>query len=122
MKSGILMPSLKMPIRVSLLFALVAFVTSCATKPPRDASEIEADKQIEFAVTQQLAEDPNIYAWHIEVNVNRGVVTLSGFVFDAHELFEATRVAALVPGVTSVDDQVELEEFGRGGGGGGNGH
>jgi osmotically-inducible protein OsmY len=113
--------SLKKPISISLFFALVAFVTSCATKPPRDASEIEADKKIEFAVTQQLAEDPNIYARHIEVSVYRGVVTLSGFVTEADDLFEATRVAALVPGVTSVKDQMELQMFGRGGGSGGHG-
>ena len=111
------MVTLKQPIRISLFFALIAFVTSCAIKPPRDASEIEADKKIEFAVTQQLADDPNIYARHIEVSVYRGVVTLSGFVTESNELFEATRVAALVPGVTSVEDQIELQVFGRGGGG-----
>ncbi len=48
---------------------------------------------------------------------SRGVVTLSGFVTESNELFEATRVAALVPGVTSVEDQIELQVFGRGGGG-----
>jgi osmotically-inducible protein OsmY len=113
--------SLKKPIRISLFFASVAFVTSCATKLPRDAYEIEADKKIAFAVTQQLAEDPNLYARHIEVSVYRGVVTLSGFVTEANDLFEATRVAALVPGVTSVEDQMELQMFGRGGGSGGHG-
>ena len=116
------MISLKNPLWVSLSFSLVAFVTSCATQPPRDASQIAADKKIELAVTQRLADDPNIYARHIDVSVYRGAVTLSGFVFDGHELFEATRVAALVPGVTSVEDQMELEMFGRGGGSGGNGH
>jgi len=105
--------------RFALLFALAAFIAACATSPPRTADEIAADKQIELAVKQQLADDPGIYAAHIEVSVSRGVVTLSGFVMEAKDLFGATRIAARVPGVTSVNNQMELEVFGRGGKGGG---
>ncbi|MDE2259308.1 MAG: BON domain-containing protein [Betaproteobacteria bacterium] len=101
--------------RFFLLLALVASIASCATKPPRNSSEIKADKAIELAVTQQLDDDQNIYARHIEVDVYRGVVTLSGFVFEANDLFEAAQVAARVPGVISVSNQMQLEVFGRGG-------
>ncbi len=106
---------LKSVTRIFLLFAFVAFIASCATKPPRTSSEIKADKAIGLEVTQQLANDQNIYARHIEVDVYRGVVTLSGFVFEANDMFEAAQVAARVPGVISVSNQMHLEEFGRGG-------
>ncbi len=101
------------------MFALAAFIAACATSPPRTVDEIAADKQIEIAVKQELADAPNIYAAHIEVSVKRGVVTLSGFVMEAKDLFGATGIAARVPGVTSVNNQMELEVFGRGGKGGG---
>lgn len=67
---------------------------------------------------QQLANDPNIYAEHIEVSVRRGVVTLDGFVMEIKDLDGAKQIAARVPGVTSVNNQMELEVFGRGGKGG----
>lgn len=107
--------------RISWLFAMAAFITACATVPPRSASEIAEDKKIELAVIQQLTDDPGIYAQHIEVSVRRGVVTLSGFVLEGRELFEAIQIASRVPGVISVNDQMELEVFGRGGKGGGGG-
>ncbi len=101
-------------IRFFLLFALVAFIASCATNPPRNSSEIKADKAIELAVTQQLADDHNIFARHIKVDVYRGVVTLSGFVYEANEFYEAAQIAERVPGVISVSNQMEMEMFGRG--------
>ena len=110
------MISMMKPIKISLFLGLLASGASCATRPPQAASESEVDRRIEFAVTQQLANDPKIYARHIDVSVYRGVVTLSGFVTESSELFEATRVAARVPGVASVEDQMELQMFGRGGG------
>ncbi len=106
---------------ISLLITLASFIAACATAPPRNAFEIAEDNKIELAVIQKLADDPNIYARHIEVSVRRGVVTLSGFVFEPGELFQAIQIAASVPGVTTVNDQMELEVFGRGGRGGGGG-
>ncbi len=100
---------------ISLLFALVACIAACTTSPPRDAAETAEDKRIELAVIQALADSPSIYARHIEVSVRRGVVTLSGFVLEIGDLFGATQLAASIPGVTSVNDQMELKIFRRGG-------
>ncbi len=94
---------------------LAAMISACATSPARTAAELEADKKLEIAVTQQLADDPNVFAPHIQVSVNRGVVTLSGMVFDGNEIFEAGRVTKLVPGVISVRNQIEMHISGRGG-------
>ncbi|MHB8354160.1 MAG: BON domain-containing protein, partial [Burkholderiales bacterium] len=92
---------LKKTARMSLWFVMAVLIASCATRPPRTATELESDQQLEDAVTKQLARDPNLYARHIDVNAYRGVVTLSGFVFETTEPFEAAQVAARVPGVVS---------------------
>ncbi len=99
---------LRMTRMILLSFALVAFIASCATKPPRSSSEIKMDNAIELAVTQQLDDAPNSYFRHVDVSVYRGIVTLSGFVTERDDLAEAVRITALVPGVTSVSNQMEL--------------
>lgn len=100
--------------RILLMLALTGLITACATSPPRSASEIAEDKKIELAVIQALDDDPNIYARHIEVSVHRSVVTLSGFVLGIDDLYGAKRIAASVPGVISVNNQMELMIFRRG--------
>ncbi len=112
------MSLLRKVFRISLLITAAAFIGACASSPPRTASEIDADRMLEQAVKQQLVDNPNIYAKHIEVSSRNGVVTLGGFVLEARDLFEAQQIAARVPGVTSVKNQMELEMFGRGGKGG----
>ncbi len=94
---------------ISLLFALVACIASCATHPPRTSSQIQVDKEIELAVMQQLANDKTLYSRHLEVSAYLGVVTLSGFVFEANDPAEAVRIAAHVPGVISVSNQIDLQ-------------
>ncbi len=103
--------------RFALLFVFAAFFTALTTSPSRADAGDEADKKIEVAVMQQLANDPNIYAKHIKVSVRRGVVTLGGFVLGVNDLNGAKQSAARVPGVTSVIDKMQLETPGRGGGG-----
>ena len=104
---------------ISWMLAMVALITACTTLPPRTPAETEADNQLESAVMQALNNDPTIYARHIDVTAREGVVTLSGFVFQGSELFEAAQIAARVPGVTSVKNQIELEMIGRRNRGGG---
>ena len=101
--------------RISMALALLALMSACATNPARTAAELETDRQLERAVTQQLAEDPNVFAPHIQVSANRGVVTLAGMVFEGNDIFEAGRVAQGVPGVVSVRNQIEMHISGRGG-------
>jgi len=100
--------------RILLMLVLTGLITACASSPPRNASEIAEDKKIELAVVQALADNPNIYARHIEVSVRHGVVTLSGFVLGIDDLYGAKQIAASVPGVTSVNNQMELMIFRRG--------
>lgn len=93
---------------------LAVLLAACASTPPRDAATRAADERIAAAVLHALEQDQRIFARHIDVDVNRQVVTLSGFVFESADLFEATRVASQVPGVTAVNDEIELNVGGRG--------
>lgn len=59
-----------------------------------------------------LSADPNIYARHVEVEVDRGVVYLGGYVWEPNEFQIARSDAASVPGVKSVVTQMELKRAG----------
>lgn len=96
---------------IAVLAALL--VTACATHPPRTAAELDADEQLAARVEQALSRDADIYARHIDVDVERGVVRLSGYVWSAEDFFEAKRVAASVPGVTRIVSQLEMVVGGR---------
>ncbi len=109
------MDYLKTMARMSLWIILVVSIASCAALPPRSTAELESDNNLELAVTHQLNAAPNLYARHIDVSVNRGVVTLGGYVFENGDLFTAGKVASSVPGVVSVNNQVQVEVMGRGG-------
>jgi hypothetical protein len=51
-------------------------VVACSTAPPRTTAERGADADITDRVQAALLADPNIYARHIDVAVDRGVVVL----------------------------------------------
>jgi osmotically-inducible protein OsmY len=46
---------------------------------------------------------------HVDVNVRDGVATLSGYIWDPQAIYHAQKIAARVPNVTRVVDQMELE-------------
>jgi osmotically-inducible protein OsmY len=88
-------------------------VGGCATQPRRTPAERAADDATAARVEQALSGDPQIYARHIDVDAERGVVRLSGFVWSSEDFFEAKRVAATVPGVTGVISELEMMVGGR---------
>ena len=98
------------PCRLAVVIAVAAAVglTSCAAQTARSEGERAADEALAVCVERALLEDSAIYARHIDVDVTRGVVRLSGFVWTSDDLYEAKRVAANVRGVTAVVDQLEL--------------
>ena len=97
------------------VMALAAFLTvsACATQPARSPTERAADEELATRVEQVLAHDSRIYARHIDVDAERGVVRLSGFVWSGADFYEARRVAAAVPGVTAVESRLEMMVGGR---------
>jgi osmotically-inducible protein OsmY len=100
---------------VAVAAAVVAAVVAagCATQPPRTEGERAADDELAARVDRALLSDSAMYARHIDVDATQGVVRLSGFVWSSDDLYEAKRVAANVPGVKAVIDQLELMVGGR---------
>jgi osmotically-inducible protein OsmY len=89
--------------------ALAAYsLVACSTSPPRSEEERAADAAAAARVEAALDADPRIYARHVDVKVDRGVVHLGGFVWSASELFYAKNDAASVLGVRTVVDDMEL--------------
>ena len=82
-------------------------VFGCATTP-RTPQERAADADVEAKVESALDSDSRIYARHVDVNVDRGVVHLGGYVWSDSELRFAKADAAAVPGVLSVANEIEL--------------
>ena len=87
----------------------LALLTSlgCATTP-RTSEEEAVDADIAERVEAALGTDSRIYARHVDVNVDRGVVHLGGYVWSDSELQFAKVDAAAVPGVLGVSDEMEL--------------
>jgi osmotically-inducible protein OsmY len=95
---------------VSMVLIVLAPCTlaGCSTAPRRTAAERAADGDIASRVQAALLADPNIYARHIDIEVDRGVVHLGGFVWDDEDFATARRDAASIPGATAVVNDMEL--------------
>src|ERR1700733_577208 len=113
-------PSLAVPAS-ALMLATVTMVliacalTACSTTPRRTAEERVADADTAGRVQAALLADPDIYARHIDVAVDRGVVHLGGYVWENDDFQTARRDAASVPGVKTVVAQMELMRGGLAG-------
>jgi osmotically-inducible protein OsmY len=90
----------------------VCSVVGCSTGPRKTEAERQADKAVADRVELALQSDKVLYARHINVQVDSGVVRLSGFVWEPPDLEEAERVARSVPGVIRVVDALELQRNG----------
>jgi hypothetical protein len=91
-----------------VIVILGILAVACSIPPRRTEAERTADANIAAQVNAVLAADPNIYARHIEVAVDRDVVHLGGFVFSSEDYQRARHDAASVPGVKTVNMQMEL--------------
>ena len=110
-------PSKKRALHGLLGLTLSLAAAACTTTSDRSPERRLADAGIADAVQSALLSDPNIYARHIDVRADSGVVHLSGYVWDISDFSEARKVAASVPGVSKVVNEMELERGGRSGGG-----
>jgi osmotically-inducible protein OsmY len=95
----------------------VTLITACSVSPPKSPQEAEADEATAERVYAALNADPIYFYRHVDVRVDSGVTHLSGYVWDIDALYTAKRIAAGVPGVTRVVNQMELERAGTRGGG-----
>ena len=85
---------------------------ACAAGPQKSEAELKADRETAQRVQAALDADQALYARHIIVRADSGVVRLSGYVWEPPELIEAKQVAARVAGVTRVINDLELQRNG----------
>lgn len=89
--------------------AVVCLLVACASAPRKTPAEKQADKDMADRVTGVLNGDQLLYARHIIVRADNGVVNLSGYVWTQPELEDAIHLAQSVPGVTKVVDTMEVD-------------
>jgi osmotically-inducible protein OsmY len=99
--------------RAACLMLATVCLVACATGPVKTPAEQQADKTTVDKVEQALNADTTLYARHIIVKADKGVVRLTGFVFDQPDLVEAERIAQAVPGVIRVVNALELQRNGN---------
>jgi osmotically-inducible protein OsmY len=87
----------------------MAGIAACSTMPGKAPEQQATDRATAEAVRDALSADKLIYARHVTVQVDDGVVRLGGYVWNDHDLYQAQQIAATVPGVTRVVDEMELE-------------
>ena len=95
-----------------LAIAATLGAVACSTMSHRTAAERQTDNEIAARVASALNADPSIYARHIDVRTYNGVVHLGGYVWNNSDLVTAQEIAATVPGVRQVVDDMELERGG----------
>jgi hyperosmotically inducible protein len=95
--------------RAGFLVAASCAVIACATGPQKSDAQGQADKETAERVQAALDGDKRLYAKHIFVRAENGVVRLSGYVWDPPDLEEARQVAEGVTGVTQVVNSLELQ-------------
>lgn len=96
----------------ALAVAVLCAVAACASGPPRTEAQRDADKATVERVETALNSDRRLYAKHIVVHVDNGVVWLTGYVWDRPDYDQATFIAENVPGVTRVVNDLEFQQNG----------
>jgi osmotically-inducible protein OsmY len=76
-----------------------------------------ADVETADRVQAALFADPDLYARHIDIAVDRGVVHLGGYVWENEDFQRVRNDVAGLPGVRSVLTEMELKRGGIGGSG-----
>jgi hyperosmotically inducible protein len=89
--------------------AMLGMVGCTATRTQRSAGEQIDDATLLTKVKAALVADPVTEAHEINVDVNRGVVKLGGFVDTAKEKEKAGQVARNVGGVQSVQNDLAVK-------------
>ena len=97
----------------TLAVSTLPFTTGQAATPEVSPSgAAQDDGVIQERVYDALNIDPTYYFRHVDVQVEHGVVTLSGYVWSTPSIYRAEKIASGVPGVTRVIDRMELERNG----------
>jgi len=92
--------------------ALLGMAACSATRTQRAPGEQVDDAALLTSVKSALISNPVTEAGEINVDVNRGIVKLSGFVDTSKEKSEAAQVAKSVDGVKEVQNDIAIKAAG----------
>jgi hyperosmotically inducible periplasmic protein len=84
----------------------VALAAACSIA---NGTESADDAAVKAKVQAALNSDSVLYARHIQVSVQQGVVHLAGFVLRTDDIQRAKKDAASVPGVKTVSNEMVLK-------------
>ncbi len=87
----------------------VCAVVACATGPRKTPEQRQADSEMADRVQLALNSDRVLYARHITIRADGGVVTLGGYVWSPEDLIQAKEDAGAVPGVAKIVDRMEID-------------
>ena len=93
--------------------AVVCGVAACASGPSKTDAQRQSDRETAERVEAALNADKMLFAKHITAHADNGVVRLTGYVWEASDFEEARYIAAGVPGVTRVVNDLELNRNGN---------
>jgi len=101
MKSGIL--------KLTAVVAVMLAISACAsTRTQQSAGEVIDDSVLTSKA--KLIEDPNTKAYRINVDTQKGIVQLSGFVASSAIRSRAGELALSVNGVVDVKNGLEIRQ------------
>ncbi len=89
--------------------ALVLCGMSACITTHKTPEERQADSALVDRVQAQLKADNTLYARHITIRADNGVVTLGGYVWTPEELDRARQDTQSLPGVTKVVNRMEVD-------------
>ena len=95
------------PLIAAIALALYGWSASAQQAAPptgQPAQQVAApsDEAMTQAIQSALNADPHHFFRHVNVRVDNGVATLSGFVHSSSSIFRARTIAGNTPGVTRV--------------------
>lgn len=97
-------------VKFLVCFVLAAFLMGCAaTEKSRSSGQVLDDAAITAKVKTEIIREPTLKALQINVDTYKGVVQLSGFVDSEESVRKAGEVAASVPGVKSVKNNLVVK-------------
>ncbi len=89
--------------------AMIAWGVAACVGPRKSDAERAADNDTAARVQAAFAADKALYARHITVQADGGVVTLGGYAWTPEELLQAKQDAEEVSGVTKVVNRIEVD-------------
>jgi len=96
--------------RVLFLFPiLMVFAVYLMAANPTSLPDNSSDNKIAESIKQNLSVDEKLSGTDIDVQVDKGVVTLKGKVLGTAEANRAIAIAKAVPGVVRVDSKIEID-------------